>query len=72
MRQFRADLRGELALGEGFLDRLVTRVGYTDYTHTEFEGGEVGTVFDVKGKDWSDLAPGRCALTDFIVPRDLD
>ncbi|MDX2258062.1 MAG: histidine phosphatase family protein [Hyphomicrobiaceae bacterium] len=29
-------------------------------------------VFDVKGKDWSDLAPGRCALTDFIVPRDLD
>ena len=49
MQQFRADLRGELALGEGFLDRLVTRVGYTDYTHTEFEGDEVGTVFDVKG-----------------------
>jgi len=49
LRQFRADLRGELALGEGFLDRLVTRVGYTDYTHTEFEGDEVGTVFDVSG-----------------------
>ena len=49
MHQFRADLRGELALGEGFLERLVTRVGYTDYTHTEFEGDEVGTVFDVTG-----------------------
>ena len=49
MNQFRADLRGELALGEGFLKRLVTRVGYTDYTHTEFEGEEVGTVFNVSG-----------------------
>jgi iron complex outermembrane receptor protein len=49
LKQFRADLRGELALGDGFLDRLVTRVGYTDYTHTEFEGDEVGTVFDVEG-----------------------
>lgn len=49
MHQFRADLRGELALGDGFLDRLVTRVGYSDYTHTEFEGDEVGTVFDVSG-----------------------
>ncbi len=49
LEQFRADLRGELALGNGFLDRLITRVGYTDYTHTEFEGDEVGTVFDVQG-----------------------
>ena len=49
LRQFRADLRGELALGDGFLDRLITRVGYSDYTHTEFEGDEVGTVFDVTG-----------------------
>jgi iron complex outermembrane receptor protein len=49
LEQFRADLRGELALGDGFLDRLVTRVGYTDYAHTEFEGDEVGTVFDVQG-----------------------
>jgi iron complex outermembrane receptor protein len=49
LKQFRADLRGELALGDGFLDRLITRVGYSDYTHTEFEGDEVGTVFDVDG-----------------------
>jgi iron complex outermembrane recepter protein len=49
LSQFRADLRGELALGEGMLERLVTRVGYSDYTHTEFEGGVAGTVFDVSG-----------------------
>lgn len=49
LNQFRADLRGELALGEGMFDRLITRVGYTDYTHTEFEGEDVGTVFDVQG-----------------------
>ena len=49
LRQFRADFRGELAFGGGFIDRLLTRVGYSDYTHTEFEGDEVGTVFDVQG-----------------------
>lgn len=49
LRQFRADLRGELALGDGFIEKLITRVGYSNYTHTEFEGTEVGTVFDVQG-----------------------
>jgi iron complex outermembrane receptor protein len=49
LRQFRADLRSELALGDGFLEKLITRVGYSNYTHTEFEGDEVGTVFDVEG-----------------------
>lgn len=49
LRQYRADLRGVLALGDGFFKSLNTRVGYSDYTHTEFEGDEVGTVFDVQG-----------------------
>lgn len=49
LRQFRADLRGQLALGDGFFKSLKTRVGFSDYTHTEFEGDEVGTVFDVQG-----------------------
>ncbi|MCB2089501.1 MAG: TonB-dependent receptor [Sphingomonadaceae bacterium] len=49
MRQYRADLRGELALGGGVFSQLRTRVGYSDYTHTEFEGDEVGTVFNVTG-----------------------
>lgn len=49
LRQYRADMRGELALGDGFFSQLRTRFGYSDYTHTEFEGAEVGTTFDVKG-----------------------
>ncbi len=49
LRQYRADFRGELALGDGFFKALNTRVGFSDYTHTEFEGDEVGTVFDVQG-----------------------
>ncbi|WFL78351.1 TonB-dependent receptor [Altererythrobacter arenosus] len=49
LEQFRADLRGQLDLGEGAFSQLITRIGYSDYTHTEFEGDEVGTVFDVQG-----------------------
>lgn len=46
LRQFRADFKGDVFLGEGAFERLKLRVGYSDYTHTEFEGDEVGTVFD--------------------------
>jgi len=47
LEQFRADFKGDIYLGEGAFERLKLRVGYSDYTHTEFEGpGEVGTVFD--------------------------
>jgi iron complex outermembrane receptor protein len=49
LEKLRVDLRGEIALGGGLLDRLRMRVGYADYTHTEFEGDEVGTVFDNQG-----------------------
>ncbi|WP_435416789.1 TonB-dependent receptor [Parerythrobacter aurantius] len=49
LEQFRADMRGSLDLGDGFFGELVTRAGFSDYTHTEFEGDEVGTVFDVQG-----------------------
>ena len=49
LRQYRADMRGDIALGEGFFQRLKIRAGYSDYTHTEFEADEVGTVFDVQG-----------------------
>ncbi|MFN4021201.1 MAG: TonB-dependent receptor, partial [Erythrobacter sp.] len=51
LEQFRADLRGRLALGDGLFEALTARVGFSDYTHTEFEGAEVGTVFDVKGME---------------------
>ncbi|MCZ8368845.1 MAG: TonB-dependent receptor [Porphyrobacter sp.] len=46
LNQFRADFKGDVYLGEGAFERLKLRVGYSDYTHTEFEGAEVGTVFD--------------------------
>lgn len=49
LRQIRADLRGEVELGEGFLDRLRLRLGYADYEHTEFEGDEIGTRFLTEG-----------------------
>ncbi len=46
LEQFRADFKGDIALGDGAFERLKLRVGYSDYTHTEFEGAEVGTTFD--------------------------
>ena len=46
LKQFRADFKGDIFLGDGAFERLKLRVGYSDYTHTEFEGAEVGTVFD--------------------------
>lgn len=49
LRQFRADLRGEIDVGGGFLDSVSLRLGYSNYDHTEFEGDEVGTVFLVDG-----------------------
>lgn len=49
LKQWRADLRGEVNVNGGFLDRIRVRAGFSDYTHTEFEGDEVGTVFDSQG-----------------------
>ncbi|RIV86790.1 TonB-dependent receptor [Aurantiacibacter zhengii] len=49
LRRYRADFRANIDLGDGFFDSVQSRVGFSDYTHTEFEGAEVGTVFEVKG-----------------------
>ncbi len=46
LEQFRADFKADIALGDRFFSKLKARVGYSDYTHTELEGEEVGTVFD--------------------------
>ena len=48
LEQLRVDFRGDIALGSGFFSGLKLRAGYSDYTHTEFEGTEVGTVFDTE------------------------
>jgi iron complex outermembrane recepter protein len=49
LKQTRYDLRGDYELGGGFFERVRLRVGAADYRHTEFEGEEVGTVFDNQG-----------------------
>lgn len=49
LRQWRADLRAEIFTGGGFLNSIRFRAGYSNYEHTEFEGDEVGTVFDSQG-----------------------
>ncbi len=49
MRQYRFDFRGELDLGDGMFDKLRLRAGYANYSHTEFEGPEIGTIFNSKG-----------------------
>ncbi len=51
LEQVRADLRGELNLDSSAFEALRVRAGYADYTHTEFEGSEVGTVFDTQGAE---------------------
>lgn len=45
LQQWRADFRGEVALGDGFFETLRIRGGFADYEHIEFEGDEVGTRF---------------------------
>lgn len=49
LHQWRADLRGEVNVNGGFLDKIRVRAGYSDYEHTEFEGDAVGTVFASTG-----------------------
>ena len=49
MRQYRFDVRGELDLGDGLFEKLRLRAGYGNYSHTEFEGDEIGTIFNSKG-----------------------
>lgn len=49
LSQVRVDLRGEVNVGSGFIEKVRTRFGYADYEHTEFEGEEVGTVFTTNG-----------------------
>lgn len=82
LKQWRADVRGEVELGEGFLEKLRVRVGYADYTHTEFEGEEVGTVFDNQGVEgrvelvqakrgaWNGAFGGQFYIRDFSAQGD--
>ena len=46
LEQDRFQLLSELTFNQSFINAVNTRIGYTDYTHTEFEDGETGTTFD--------------------------
>ncbi|MCJ8191629.1 TonB-dependent receptor [Sphingomicrobium aestuariivivum] len=48
MRQERFDARARFYV-QGFFESATLRFATADYTHTEFEGDEVGTVFDSSG-----------------------
>ena len=45
----RYDVELELVDVNDWIEALRMRLGYTDYAHTEFEGDEVGTVFEREG-----------------------
>jgi iron complex outermembrane receptor protein len=50
VRQNRADARAEIDAGDGFVDSVRFRGGYSDYRHDELEeSGEIGTTFLTKG-----------------------
>ena len=49
LKQTRIDVRGEYDLDLGPFSRIRFSGGHADYTHTEFEGAEVGTKFTSDG-----------------------
>jgi iron complex outermembrane receptor protein len=49
LKQTRLDMRGEYRFDSGPFDALRLRAGMAEYEHTEFEGDEVGTVFESDG-----------------------
>ncbi len=51
LEQTRVDLAGEFDLGGSFLTGIRFRAAVNDYEHTEFEGDEVGTLYEVEGLD---------------------
>ena len=51
LEQRRWDVRGAFQKPFTPIKSITYKFGYSDYTHTEFEGSEVGTVFDLEGYD---------------------
>jgi iron complex outermembrane receptor protein len=51
MEQTRVDLAGEYDLDGSFLRGIRFRAAVNDYQHTELEGAETGTIYDVQGAD---------------------
>jgi iron complex outermembrane receptor protein len=80
MKQTRADLRGEIQTGGGFLDSIRLRAGWADYQHSEIEDtGAVGTTFfnqsvesrlelvQSKRGGWEGAIGGQMMIRDFHI-----
>jgi len=77
LEQVRGDIRAEINLGGGMFDRLRFRFGAADYQHIEFEGEEVGTLFETEGLEgrlelvqadrggWRGVVGGQYFMRDF-------
>ena len=50
LEQTRFDIKGEYHF-DSLIEHVRFRAAVNDYEHTEFEGGEVGTVFETQGTD---------------------
>ena len=50
LKQDRIDLQGEYEF-DGFIEGIRFRAANNDYTHIEFEGADIGTVFENSGTD---------------------
>jgi len=46
LKQDRIQFLSELSFDQGFINKVSSKMSYTDYQHKEIEGGEVGTIFN--------------------------
>ena len=80
IKQDRADLRGEIDIGGGFLQAIKLRVGFADYRHQEIEAdGSIATTFLNKSIEtrleivqraqggWRGASGGQLMVRDFDV-----
>jgi len=51
LEQTRVDAKGEYDLDGSFFSSVRFRAAISEYEHTELEGAEIGTIFDVEGTD---------------------
>jgi len=68
LEQRRYDLRGAFYKPFAPIKSITYKFGYSDYTHTEFEGAEVGTVFAIQGYDGRlEIAHEKLGMFDGLV-----
>jgi iron complex outermembrane receptor protein len=51
LQQRRWDMRGAVYAPQPWITEINYKLGYSNYEHTEFEGSEAGTIFQIEGYD---------------------